>query len=194
MSQQIPAPRAPGDSKGTQTLCPLPAAVLTSGWELHIVGTGCSGFCDSKIPWQSCASNAVMVWLLLSRACPPQGLCSVPWHHPCFTGNAGMRVGGKECIEHLSLVSVLVSEVTMDTCPAHPSSDHPLLAHFPDSAGTSVCSALRVLMARKSLEAKMGSQPTAVKHSQEQGAHQEQGWCHQCHPRGLRRSCRHKGS
>lgn len=57
---------------------------------------------------------------------------------------------------------------------------------------------------------KMASQPTAVKHSQEQGAHQEQAWCHQCcqchstaprreflgtaSPLGLRRSCRHKGN
>lgn len=57
---------------------------------------------------------------------------------------------------------------------------------------------------------KMASQPMAVKHSQEQGAHQEQAWCHQCHqchptaprreflgtasPLGLRRSCRHKGN
>lgn len=150
------------------------------------MGTSCSGFCDSKIPWQSCASNDVIVWLLLSRACPPQGLCSVPWHNPCFTGNARMRAedGGKECIEHLSLVSVPVCEVIFNTDPSHPSSDHPLLAHFPDSAGTSVGSALRVLMARKSLEVKMGSQPMAVKHSQEQGAHQEQAWCHQCHPTG----------
>lgn len=46
------------------------------------------------------------------------------------TGNGGMSVegGGKEYIKHLSLVSIPVSEVTINTCPAHPSSDHPFLS------------------------------------------------------------------